>query len=59
MKQLYPIKTMSPYVTGMVGKDLRLALRERLALLFSGGIQLKLFGKKEWDDYIKKQLGGD
>ena len=57
MKRLYPIKTMSPYITGMVGKDIRLTLRERLAILFSGGIQIKLFGKKEWDDFIRAQLG--
>lgn len=60
MKRLYVIKTHSPYVSGMVGRDIRLTLRERLAILFHGGISIRLFGTTEWKDFIKKkQLGDD
>ena len=56
MKRLYPIKTHSPYVPGVVGKEIRLTFRERLAILFSGGIQFTLVGDKDWAEYVRKRL---
>ena len=42
MKRLYVIKAYSPYVAGVVGRDIKLSLRERIAILFSGGIAIHL-----------------
>lgn len=56
MKRLYTIKTHSPYVTGILRHELRLTFRERLTILFHGGIALTLVNDKRWPDYTQKQL---
>lgn len=56
MKRLYVIKTHSPYVPGVVTKEIRLTFRERLAILFHGGIRITLVGDENWARYIKEHL---
>ena len=45
MSKLYRIKQYTPYVSGVVGADIRLTLWERLCILFSGGIQMIFAGE--------------
>lgn len=59
MKQLYKIKTHSPYVSGVIGKEIRLTFRERLAILFSGGIEIVLVSEGQWKEYVNKTLESD
>lgn len=59
MKRLYKIKTHSPYVSGVIGKEIRLTFRERLAILFSGGIEIVLVSERQWKEYVKKTLESD
>lgn len=59
MKRLYKIKTHSPYVSGVVGNDIRLTLREKLAILFHGGITIELYSTQAWRDFLHKELDDD
>ena len=62
MKRLYKIKTHSPYIPGVVGKEIRLTFRERLAILFHSGITIELYSAQAWRDFLHKELdedGGD
>ena len=59
MKRLYKIKTHSPYVSGVIGKEIRLTFRERLAVLFCGGIEIVLVSEERWKDYVKEILESD
>lgn len=56
MKRLYKIKTYSPYVGGVVGREIKLTFRERLAILFSGGIEITLVNEKLWREYTQGKL---
>ena len=59
MKRLYPILTHSPDVSNPIKKEMRLTLREKLAILFSGGIEITLVSEEDWTAYIQRILGDD
>lgn len=57
-ERLYPIKTTSNWKSGqyVIEKVLPLTLRERLAILFRGGLYITIVHTHKWNAYIKDQL---